>query len=265
MTCLRSLHILICLMSLYLYRYIPVSWPTWAKMYWIPSANCTEDRSMDYSFTMYNFQNKMIAICKLWQWCKARFRVVIGLAIELGQWLKFVRSLMQKRAKVDRPCIGVHFFRQPCVRIVKSLSEVGLLFKVVKNKGTMHSQFFNYRNEQPHHMCVYDCIFSIVNVSNIKMHQCNGKHTLSLINSWANLINPSMNYIWNNALTIVSQYWWQKPTVFLFISNRKHPYLESVNIAESVLHMAVNNQLGETQDLTTEMEGISKTRLFTFL
>ena len=34
-----TLHILICLMSLYLYLYIPVSWPTWEKVYCSPSAN----------------------------------------------------------------------------------------------------------------------------------------------------------------------------------------------------------------------------------
>ena len=39
MTCLRSLHIRICLISLYLYRYIPVSCPTWANTYCSPSAN----------------------------------------------------------------------------------------------------------------------------------------------------------------------------------------------------------------------------------
>lgn len=40
MRCLMSLHILICLINLYLYRYIPVSWPTWANTYWRPSDNC---------------------------------------------------------------------------------------------------------------------------------------------------------------------------------------------------------------------------------
>lgn len=37
--CFRSLHIRIWRMRRYLYRYIPVSWPTWEKMYCKPSAS----------------------------------------------------------------------------------------------------------------------------------------------------------------------------------------------------------------------------------
>ena len=36
---LLTLHMRIWRMSLYLYRYMPVSWPTWAKVYCRPSAN----------------------------------------------------------------------------------------------------------------------------------------------------------------------------------------------------------------------------------
>ena len=38
----HTLHMRIWRMSLYLYRYIPVSWPTWEKVYCRPSANWKE-------------------------------------------------------------------------------------------------------------------------------------------------------------------------------------------------------------------------------
>lgn len=58
MRCLMSLHILICLMSLYLYLYIPVNWPTWEKMYWRPSAswNTKENNSIAKKTTRTSVQ-----------------------------------------------------------------------------------------------------------------------------------------------------------------------------------------------------------------
>lgn len=41
--------------------------------------------------------------------------------------------------------------------------------------------------------------------------------------------------------------------------------LESIDIPKSELDMCIDDELGETQDLTTEMECISETRLFTLL
>ena len=41
--------------------------------------------------------------------------------------------------------------------------------------------------------------------------------------------------------------------------------LERIDVAESELHMGVNNQLGQPQDLATEMEGIAETRLLPLL
>ena len=42
-------------------------------------------------------------------------------------------------------------------------------------------------------------------------------------------------------------------------------HLEGVHIAESVLHVAVNDEFGETQHLATQMEGIAKPRLLPLL
>lgn len=41
--------------------------------------------------------------------------------------------------------------------------------------------------------------------------------------------------------------------------------LESINISQSVLHMAVHHQLAETQHLSAKMEGIAKSRLLSLL
>lgn len=41
--------------------------------------------------------------------------------------------------------------------------------------------------------------------------------------------------------------------------------LESFDVSESVLDMRVNYQLGESQDLSAKMKGITKTRLFPLL
>jgi hypothetical protein len=41
--------------------------------------------------------------------------------------------------------------------------------------------------------------------------------------------------------------------------------LEGVNIIEPVLHMAVHNQFGHTQNFSTQMERISKSALLTLL
>ena len=41
--------------------------------------------------------------------------------------------------------------------------------------------------------------------------------------------------------------------------------LEGVHITQSVLHMTVNHQLRQTQNLTTQVESIPETRLLTFL
>ena len=42
-------------------------------------------------------------------------------------------------------------------------------------------------------------------------------------------------------------------------------YLEGVHIAQPVLNMTVHYQLGQTQDLTTQMESVAKTGLLTLL
>jgi hypothetical protein len=41
--------------------------------------------------------------------------------------------------------------------------------------------------------------------------------------------------------------------------------LERVDVAETELDMRVDHELGQPQNLTTEMKGISETRLFTLL
>ena len=41
--------------------------------------------------------------------------------------------------------------------------------------------------------------------------------------------------------------------------------LESVNITQTILDMCIDHKLGETQDFTTKMESVSKTRLLTLL
>ena len=38
-------------------------------------------------------------------------------------------------------------------------------------------------------------------------------------------------------------------------------YLEGVNVAEAVLHVAVHDELGQTQDLTAQVEGVAKAGL----
>jgi hypothetical protein len=39
--------------------------------------------------------------------------------------------------------------------------------------------------------------------------------------------------------------------------------LEGINISEAELHVGVDNKLGETKDLTAQMEGIPESGLFT--
>lgn len=41
--------------------------------------------------------------------------------------------------------------------------------------------------------------------------------------------------------------------------------LESIDVAETVLHVRIDDKLCETQDLTTQVEGVSETRLLTLL
>ena len=41
--------------------------------------------------------------------------------------------------------------------------------------------------------------------------------------------------------------------------------LEGIHIVEPVLHVGVNNQLGQTQNLTTQVKGISKPGLISLL
>ena len=41
--------------------------------------------------------------------------------------------------------------------------------------------------------------------------------------------------------------------------------LECVDVSESVLNVRVDDELGETEDLSTEMEGVSESRLLSFL
>ena len=41
--------------------------------------------------------------------------------------------------------------------------------------------------------------------------------------------------------------------------------LESINVSQSVLHVAVHHQLAETQHLSAQMEGIAESGLLTFL
>lgn len=42
-------------------------------------------------------------------------------------------------------------------------------------------------------------------------------------------------------------------------------YLKSINISQPVLHMTVNHQFAETENLTTQVERIPKSGLLTFL
>ena len=41
--------------------------------------------------------------------------------------------------------------------------------------------------------------------------------------------------------------------------------LEGVHVAQTVLHVTVHHQLGETQDLTTQVESVAETRLLSLL
>jgi len=41
--------------------------------------------------------------------------------------------------------------------------------------------------------------------------------------------------------------------------------LKSIHISETVLNVGVNNELGQTKDFSTQVEGISKTGLLPFL
>ena len=41
--------------------------------------------------------------------------------------------------------------------------------------------------------------------------------------------------------------------------------LEGIHVAQAVLDVTVNDQLGETQDLATQMEGVTETGLLTLL
>ena len=41
--------------------------------------------------------------------------------------------------------------------------------------------------------------------------------------------------------------------------------LKGIHIPESILHIRIHNQLGQSQNLTTQMKSISETRLFAFL
>lgn len=41
--------------------------------------------------------------------------------------------------------------------------------------------------------------------------------------------------------------------------------LESIHVAQSVLHVAIHHQLAETQHLSAQMEGIPEPGLLTFL
>lgn len=42
-------------------------------------------------------------------------------------------------------------------------------------------------------------------------------------------------------------------------------YLECINISQSVLHMAVNHQFAQTENLTAQVERVPKSRLLTLL
>ena len=48
------------------------------------------------------------------------------------------------------------------------------------------------------------------------------------------------------------------------INNRK-TYLESIYISQSILHMRINDEFRKSQDFTTQMKSITKTRLLTLL
>ena len=47
--------------------------------------------------------------------------------------------------------------------------------------------------------------------------------------------------------------------------NKRENYLEGVHIAKSILYKTVDHQLGQSQDLTTQMEGIAEPRLLSLL
>lgn len=53
--------------------------------------------------------------------------------------------------------------------------------------------------------------------------------------------------------------------VWMFSRKCSNTNLESINISQSVLHVAVHHQLAETQHLSAKMEGIAESRLLSLL